>query len=206
MRLELGRMGKIINTMLHDVRAAIINKDRKQIDKILSMDHKVNILETSVLEYLSKLRREELTEKQSNDHQALMTAAINLEKLADVIKEDLGEIALHFIEQDHPASEITRNLFQKYYNDVRLSLDDAVKAISENDQLAAEKVINRKADIKRYENELLSRKSSRLGTEEEDYLQTARLEISLMDKLYRIYSHTRGIAKVVLPAAIIEDD
>jgi len=49
---------------------------------------------------------------------------------------------------------------RNYYQDVCHSLQDAVKAISEDDQLVAEKVINRKADIKSYQNEILTRKSS----------------------------------------------
>lgn len=205
-RMELGRMGEIINTMLHDIRSAVIKKDLDQVDKVILMDNKVNILESQILEYLSKIRREELTEKESMDHQALMTATINLEKLADVIKEDISESAVYLIDHDYPISEVTLELFRKYYKDVRQSVEDAVVAISKNDQLAAENVISRKSDMKRYEEKLLSRKSSHLGREEEYYLQLARLEISLMEKLYKIYSHARSVAKVVLPSAIVEHD
>ncbi|MCN4145126.1 MAG: hypothetical protein LC437_08950 [Thiohalomonas sp.] len=52
------------------------------------------------------------------------------------------------IEGEQKPSKITRELFQNFYQDVCHSVHDAVKAISEDDQQAAEKVINRRADIK----------------------------------------------------------
>ncbi|MCU7938995.1 MAG: Na/Pi symporter [gamma proteobacterium symbiont of Bathyaustriella thionipta] len=201
-RMELAHMGGIVNSMLHAVQPAIIDKDRKQIDKIVSMDNKVNILEESILNYLRLLRQEELTDKESADLQTIMTATINLEELADVIKNELCEIAIYYIDGEQKPSEVTRELFQNFYQDVCHSVHDAVKAISEDDQQVAEKVINRRADIKLYQDKILSRKSSHLGSEELNYLQKARLEMSLMEKLYRIYSHARSIAKVVLPVAL----
>ncbi|NOQ78193.1 MAG: Na/Pi cotransporter family protein [Gammaproteobacteria bacterium] len=201
-RMELGHMGGLVNTMLHSVQPAIIDKDRKQIDKIILMDNKINILEESILKYLRLLRQEELTDKESIDLQAIMTATINLEELADVIKNELSEIAIYYIEGEQKPSKITRELFQNFYQDVCHSVHDAVKAISEEDQQAAEKVINRRADIKSYQDKIVTRKSSNLGSEEANYLQRARMEMSLMEKLYRIYSHARSIAKVVLPAAL----
>ena len=91
---------------------------------------------------------------------------------------------------------------KSYYQEVCFSVADAVKAISEGDQLLAEKVINRKAEIKSFQNDILSRKASHLGSEESDYLEKVRMEISLMEKMYRIYFHAKGIAKSVLPVAL----
>ena len=205
-RLELGHMGGIINTMLQNIRSAILNKDRQQVEKIVSMDSKVDLLDSLILKFLSKLRREKLTEQEGTDHQALMTATVNLENLADVIKTDLTSVANKVIEEDQQVSDITQELFQNYYTDVCQSVEDAIVAISENDQLMAEKVIAKKEDIKRYENAILTRKSSHLGSQQENALQTARMEMSLVESLYRIYTHARGVAKVVLPAAILEAD
>jgi len=205
-RMELGHMGGLVNTMLQSVHPAIIDKDHKQIEKIISMDNKVNILEQSILNYLRLLRQEELTDKESIDLQAIMTAAINLEELADVIKNELSEIAIYYIEGNKKPGEVTRELFQNFYQEVCHSVHDAVKAISHDDQQAAEKVMNRRADIKSYQNKIIIRKSSHLGSEEADYLERARMEMSLMEKLYRIYSHARSIAKVVLPDALNKSD
>ncbi len=201
-RMELGHLGGLINTMMQAIQPAIAEKDHDQVDKIISMDNKVKILVDAILQYLSLLRKEPLTEKESNNFQAMMTATTHMDQISDVISNELSEVATHYIESEQKPSDITRELLKTYYQDVCLSVQDAVTAISEEDQLMAEKIINRKGDIKAYQDDLLTRKSSHLGSEEANYLEKARQEISLMEKLYRIYSNAKGIAKVVLPIAL----
>ncbi|MCU7837485.1 MAG: Na/Pi cotransporter family protein [gamma proteobacterium symbiont of Taylorina sp.] len=201
-RMELGHMGGLVNTMFHSIQPAVMDKDRKQIDKIISMDNKVNILEESILQYLHQLKKEDLTDQESDDLHAVMTATINLEELADVIKNEIAELAIHYIENGRPNSEVTRELFNNYYQEVCHSVSDAVKAISENDQQFAEKVINRKADLKTYQEKIMTRKSDNLGKDEDNYLQRVRMEMSLMEKIYRVYTHAKNVAKVVLPETI----
>jgi len=205
-RMELGHMGGYILTMLHEIRPAIINRNRQQIDEIVLTDNKVNILESLILQYLGKTRKQELTDKESLDHQALMTATVNLENLADVIKGDIAEIALYFIDHNYRSSERTREMFQNFYQEVCQSAENAITAISKNDQQAAEQVINKKADMKHYADQILSRKSSHLGNEDENYLKMARMEISLMEKLYRIYTISKRVARAVLPTTLTQDD
>lgn len=205
-RRELGHMGGIANTMLQSLRPAILDKDSKQIDKIISMDNKVKILSEAILQYLRLLRKENLTDKESTDLQAVMTATISLEEISDVIASELSDIALHYIENEHSISDTTRQLFRSYYQDICHSVQDAVKAISEEDQQLAEKVIIRKADIKAYQEKILVRKSSHLGSEESDYLERVRMEMSLLEKFYRIYFKAKSIAKVVLPEALSKND
>ena len=56
-----------------------------------------------------------------------------------------------------------------------------------------------KNEIKQLSDELLARRSERLGRKDSQYLAAARLDMSLIDKLHRIYSLTKRIAKEVLP-------
>lgn len=205
-RMELGHMGEFIITMLKEIRPAVVNRNRQLVDEIILMDNKVNILESLILQYLGKTRQQELTDKESIDHQALMTATINLENLADVIKDDIAEIALFFIEHNHRSSEVTREMFQNFYQDICQTVADTIEAVSKNDQQAAEKVINKKADIKHHIDKILTRKSITLGNEEENHLKMSRLEISLMEKLSRIYTLARRSAKVVLPVTLTQED
>lgn len=50
-----------------------------------------------------------------------------------------------------------------------------------------------------YVDKILSRKPSHQGSQKENYLKLARLEITLMQSVHRLYFFARGIAKVVLP-------
>jgi len=200
-RLELSRMGEMIHQMFSDVQPATLNRDKKELEKIFLTDDKVNILQSSTLEYLSKLRKEELTEQESHDHQAMMITTINLQNISSVIRDDISEILFYFIKKNYRPSDTTREIFLDFYHDICLTLEETAKAIGTNDQVIAEQVINRRTAIKDYEEKILSRKSSHLGKDEEDYLKMAQLELSLMEKMFRIYSLTRRISKNILTSS-----
>ncbi len=200
-RLELSRMGEIIHQMFNDIQPAMIDRDRKKLEEMFVMDDKVNILQSSTLEYLSKLRKEELTEQESHDHQSMMITTINLQNISSVIRDDISEILFYFIKKDYRPSDTTREIFMDFYHDICLTLEETAKAISTNDQVIAEQVINRRTAIKDYEEQILSRKSSHLGKNEEDYLKMAQLELSLMEKMFRIYSLSRRISKNILSSS-----
>ncbi len=200
-RLEVGRMAQIINQMFVDINPVFISKDRTQLEQIFLMNKKVNILETEILNYLSQVRREELTQQESYDHQILMTGTINLQNISNTIRENIADIAIYFIENEHKASDITREIFHDFYHDICLTLEDTVLAIGQNDQHAAEKIINRRETIKHYEEQILSRKSSNFGSDEDNYLKMAHMEISLMENMFQIYSLSRRISKLVLPSS-----
>ncbi|MBE9526042.1 MAG: Na/Pi cotransporter family protein [Proteobacteria bacterium] len=200
-RLELSRMGEIIHQMFNDIQPAMIDRDRKKLEEIFVMDDKVNILQSSTLEYLSKLRKEELTEQESHDHQSMMITTINLQNISSVIRDDISEILFYFVKKDYQPSDTTREIFLDFYHDICLTLEETAKAIGTNDHVIAEQVINRRTAIKDYEEQILSRKSSHLGKDEEDYLKMAQLELSLMEKMFRIYSLTRRISKNILSSS-----
>ncbi len=59
-----------------------------------------------------------------------------------------------------------------------------------------------KGRIAHLADDFLTRKSERLGTEKTDHLAAARWEMSVVDKLRRIYTMAKRISKVVLPAPL----
>lgn len=67
--------------------------------------------------------------------------------------------------------------------------------LSEKNQTAAEKILHYESKIRSIQHELMVRKSSRLGTESEAALKTARLEVSMSDKLARMYSLIKRITE-----------
>jgi phosphate:Na+ symporter len=197
-RLELARMAELNSEMFSNIRLVTMTKDSKQLKEIFQKYDKINILESAVLNYLSKIRREELTEQESNDHQLMMTISINLQNQATIIRQDITEILQYFISHNYKPSDITREIFLNFYHDICTTLEDNVTVIENKDQQIAETVINQQQTIKNYEEAILSRKSSHFGSDQENYIKTARLEISLMEKMVRIHSLARAISKQIL--------
>jgi Na+/phosphate symporter len=158
-------------------------------------DDKIDYLETACIEYLSKIRQHNLTLAESEDHQNLMVSAIALENLADVIETDLVELGVEAVRISHSRSEETRRLTYELYRSVENCILLLNSVLKERNQIAAEKILQYDNKIKAIQRELMVRKSTRLGSESVAALKTARIEVSMSDKLVRMYSLIKRITE-----------
>jgi phosphate:Na+ symporter len=198
-RLELGRVGEITEEMLADWPDAVRTRDHSKLNEIAKRDDQVDTLEAAILEYLSRIRQHLLTEKESNEHQSLMAMAISMENIADVIETDLTDLAKQFFKIEHESSETTAQMLRGIYDAVARAVSQTVQAARDNDQAAAAEVMRMDDEIKRLSGELLARRSERLGRTESQHLAAARMDMSFIDKMRRIYSLAKRIAREVLP-------
>jgi len=205
-RLELGRVGEITLGMLQDIRPAFRERNMKSFADIARRDDKVDILEVEILSYLGKVRQQSLTEEESLDFQNLMTATDNMESLADVIETDLVSLGRKAAEMSSISGDKTRELLLELYTSISKSVELAVQAVRDDDQLAAESVLMMKDEIRILSEHLLSRKAQRLATEDRDYLELVRMEMSFVNQMRRIYTLAKRIAKVALPPVLAQRD
>ncbi len=101
---------------------------------------------------------------------------------------------------------ITSTLIKLGDQEVLQSAELAVQSIQHNDQNAALEVINKKENIAELVEVLLARKAKTLGRDQADELETARIEISLIDKMSRSYTLSRRIAKITVPPEIDKNE
>ena len=198
-RFELGHMGEIINEMFSTLRAAVREQDKQKCETVLKLDDKVDILHDAILEYMSELRQAPLTDRQSDRFQALMSATVNLENLANIINDELVGVGKGFIDLDVEPSETTRLLLTKLADKVAHAIDQVIQAVRKEDELAAEAVITVKDEVRLIANEFLRRQSERIGIQDSGHLDLVRLEMELLDKLRSIYTLAKRIAKDFVP-------
>ncbi len=198
-RFEIGHMGEIINQMFSTLRSGLREKDKQKCDSVLKLDDKVDILHDAILEYLSEIRQEPLTDKQSDRFQVLMGATVNLENLANIINDELVGIGKAFIDLEGEPSDATRVLISNLADKVSQAVDDVVRAVREDDEQAAENVIVAKEEIRRISEDFLRRQAERIGVQESGHLDLVRLEMELLDKLRSIYTLAKRVAKDFVP-------
>ena len=201
-RFELGHMGEIITGMFTSLRSAVADRDREACDGVLKMDDQVDILHEAILDYLSEVRQQPLTDRQSTEFQALMSATINLESLADVIETELVAIAAEFIDRTSEPDEATRLLLHDLADTVYQAIEDVIRSVREEDEKAAANVIAVKDEIRRIAEEFLAHQSQRIGIREERQLRLLRLELELLDKLRQMYTLAKRIAKEFVPEEV----
>ena len=194
-RLELARAIEIILTMFQTAGKALRSDNIEMMRSLVREDDKIDFLETACLNYLSKIRQHHLTSAESLDHQHLMVSAVALENLGDVIETDIVRLGVQAIGISHDRSEETKRLTYDLYASVENCILLLGSVLSEKNQTAAEKILHYERRIQSIQQELMVRKSTRLGSEDEAALKTARIEVSFSDKLVRMYSLIKRITK-----------
>jgi len=115
-------------------------------------------------------------------------------------------LAKQYLKIEHESSETTMQLIRGIYEAVVRAVSHTVRAIRDSDKEAAEEVMRMNTEIKRLTDEMLVRRSERLGRKESKYLAAARIDMSFIDKMHRIYSLTKRIAREVLPKELATTD
>ena len=198
-RFEIGHMGEITSDMLTTLWMAFQTRNRDMVDKVIAMDDKVDVLSERILEYLSEIQQEALTDESSKTLQALMSATINIESLADVIETDLSEICKKFIDYDLQEEGESLDLLLDFTQTVAGAFDKLVIAIKNNDENAAAEVITLKEQIRHAVDEILKNQASRISVQSSKDLLLVRMELETVDQLRRIYTLSKRIAKEFIP-------
>lgn len=159
----------------------------------------MDILSDAILEYMRDIRQQPLTDKQSNRFQALMSATLNMESLADIVNNELVVVSKGFIELGAEPSDATRLLVSNLADKVVHAVDQVIQAVRENDEAAAEEVITLKEEVNQIVAQFLERQSERIAINDEGRLNLVRLEIEFLDNLRSIYILARRIAKDFVP-------
>jgi phosphate:Na+ symporter len=201
-RFEIGHMGEIMVRMFATLRQAINDADVRLIDSVKKMDDQVDILHEEILEYLSEIRQQPLTDNQSDVFRTLMSATINLENLADVIETELVDIGKAFIENQQKPSDATLILLKDFADRVSQAISDVIKAVSESNEQAAENVIAIKDEVRRISDEFLTQQSETMSIKETSNLELIRLQMELLDKLRQIYTLAKRVAKDFVPQEV----
>lgn len=201
-RFEIGRAGDIIIDMLELLDSAFRERDLAKFQAVRTMDDKIDILQEAILSYLGQVRKDPLTEDQSREFQTLMAAAINLENLADVIESDLVPIGETLITKGIEPNEATGIILYDLGEKVVSAVREVTTAVRERDEQAAQHVIEMRHEIRRLADQFIARQSERIAGREGSQIELVRLEMELLDKMRRMYTLAKRVAKEFVPEEV----
>lgn len=205
-RMEIGRMGMITMDMLVKIREAFITQDQHAFEEVEKMDDKIDLLRDYIIRYLGEIREQDLSEEHEGEFVQLLGVTENLESLADVIETDLvalGQGSLQADEIRH--SETIRVLMHQLHMKLLAALQLAVEAVTENDPVKAQDVLAIKGEIQQVIDTALQHQATRIAPRDTARLTGLRIEMEVLDKMERIYSLCRRIAKAVLPTELLAE-
>jgi phosphate:Na+ symporter len=187
------------------VLPAILEGDRAALHGVRKEDEHVDLLYRRIIDYLGKISRQTLTDRQTEELLNLMAAVSELESAGDVIETNLVSLGLHRIREGVAISEPTQRVLRDYHQVVFKALRGAVHAVSQNNELAANTVIAMKKDVTRLTSSAAVHQARRLVAEEPNRIAAYTIEVDIVEKLKRIYYFAKRMAKSVTPQERLVD-
>jgi phosphate:Na+ symporter len=198
---ETLHMGDHVEIMLRQVMAAMMTNDRALVDQVSRMDNAVDGLDEAIKLYVTKLTRGSLDEREGHRAMEIISFAINLEHIGDIIDKNLSELATKKIKrrfQFSPEGAEELSIFHKRTMD---SLRIAFGVFMSGDVNEARKLLADKAALRNAELAATERHLDRLREGRSESIETTSLHLDVLRDLRRIHSHICSVAYPVLDAA-----
>lgn len=198
-RLEVLHMGERVQEMLKQILPAILKGNRESLSAVKEMDDEVDILYDQIIEYMGKISKLSLTDQQTAEFLKLMEAVGDLENIGDTVETNLVVLGNERIDAGVSISEPTRKVLTGFHKVVTKAFDQAVQAVSQNNETAARAVIAMKHEITDLANSAAAHQVERLVAEEPNRIPAYTIEIDIIEKQKRIYYFAKRMAKSVIP-------
>ena len=198
---ETLRMGDMVETMLRNVMTATMTNDRALVDQVSRMDNVVDGLDEAIKLYVTKLTRGSLDEREGRRAMEIVSFAINLEHIGDIIDKNLSELATKKIKRRFQFSPEGADELSTYHKRIMEQLRAAFGVFMSGDVHEARRLLAEKAELRSAELDATERHLDRLREGRPETLETTSLHLDVLRDLRRIHSHICSVAYPVLDAA-----
>jgi phosphate:Na+ symporter len=198
---ETLRMGDAVETMLREVMTALMTNNRALVADVSRMDNVVDRLDEAIKLYVTKLTRGSLDEREGQRAMEIISFAINLEHIGDIIDRNLCEVATKKIKRKLQFSSEGADELTAFHKRVLESLKIAFGVFMSGDPTEARKLLADKAQVRSAELAAAERHLERLREGRPETLETTSLHLDILRDLKRIHSHICSAAYATLDAA-----
>lgn len=195
---ETLRIADIIEDMLLRSQKALRAGDAKTAASIAEMDNQVDALHQAVKLYLARLSNEDLGEEERRRASDIVTFAINLEHIGDIIDRNIRDLAAKKIKHRLTFSregfaDITA-LFEQTLENLKM----ATAVFISGDIDLARRLLSEKAEVRVLEKAAMTAHLSRLSGGRRESIETSTLHLDILRDLKRINAHIASVAYPIL--------
>ncbi|WP_315832625.1 Na/Pi cotransporter family protein [Bradyrhizobium prioriisuperbiae] len=198
---ETLRMGDTVEVMLQQVMTALLSNDRALAAQVSRMDNTVDRLDEAIKLYLTKLTRGSLDEHEGRRAMEIISFAINLEHVGDIIDKNLSELAGKKTKRRLQFSPEGAAELAAFHKRVLDGLRASFGVFMSGDVNEARRLLADKAELKAIELAATERHLDRLREGRAETIETTSLHLDVLRDLKRIHSHISAAAYPVLEAA-----
>lgn len=195
---ETLRLGDLVRTMLEESLAALRHPDPAAGESLGRVEDEIDTLHSAIKSYLSRLGREELDADDTRWSTEIMSYAINLEHVGDIIDNGLSDLVTkkarrQLLFSDEGMAEIEA-LYAKTFEVLQL----AQSVFLSRDAELARQLADAKVDIRRMEAESAAGHLDRLRHFRTEAVETSGLHLDILRDLKRVNAHLISVAYPIL--------
>lgn len=198
---ETLHMGDLVETMLKQSIDALITSDRNLVSSIEEMDDAVDKLHEAIKLYVTCITRETLDESEARRAMEIISFAINLEHIGDIIDKNLMELAAKKIKSYLKFSEEGAAELANFHRRIVDGLKLAQGVFMSGEMKIARQLVEEKVAIREVERMAAESHFSRLREGRAASIETSSLHLDVLRDFKRIFSHIAATAYPILEAA-----
>jgi phosphate:Na+ symporter len=180
---------------------ALMSNDRKLAAEVSRMDNIVDRLAEEIKLYVTKVTRESLDDRDGRRAMEIISFAINLEHIGDIIDKNLMDVAVKKIKHRYEFSKEGATELAAFHKRIIDNLKLAFSIFISNNVKIARTLIEEKAQLRTAELAFADSHFARLREGRPESIETSSLHLDVLRDLKRIHSHICSVAYPVLEAA-----
>lgn len=198
-RMEIGHLGQEVVQMTEAIWPALEKIDNHLFREVQKRDDTIDLLHTEIINYLSLLGKQELTEEQAHDYYLLSQAVDTLERIGDIIESELVETGFKLAQLPLRPGVQIRELLGQLHAYVYAAVVLAVRAVNENDSTPAQELLGMRREVNETVDGAFRRQVASMAASDTERLKLLQLEFEITDKFKQIFSLTKRIARLYQP-------
>ena len=198
---EALRLGDVIETMLKGVLTVLQTNDLALGKSLCAMDDTVDDLYTAIKLYLTQVSHEALGDAESRRWTDIVTFAINMEHVGDMLERILIDLEEKKILKNRNFSEAGMAEICDLHQRLVANLQLGLSVFLEGDLKSAQRLIEQKTQFRNVEIAYADNHLRRLLDNTPQSLETSSLHLDLISDMKRINSHICSIAYPILEQA-----
>jgi phosphate:Na+ symporter len=198
---ETLHMGDVVEDMLRKAMTALMTNDRRLAVEVSRMDNTVDRLDEAIKLYVTKITRESLDDRDGRRATAIISFAINLEHIGDIIDKNLMELAAKKIKHKYEFSKDGAAELESFHKHTIDNLKLAFSVFLNEDVRLARTLIEEKTQVRSAELAYADSHLARLREGRPESIETSSLHLDVLRDLKRIHSHICSVAYPVLETA-----
>jgi phosphate:Na+ symporter len=195
---EILHMSEIVRSMLHDVWTSLKNDDERLARSVRERDDQVDLLDREIKRFLTRLAKEDVDQKDANEQVRQLQFLTEIETAGDIIDKNLTELVEKKIRTKARFTPAGERELDQFYRKIVENQVIADTVFATRDPALAEKLLQNKEEINRFERELRDRHFARLNAGLAQSHETSAIHLDLLTHLKRINSSLSHVAYPII--------